>query len=103
LRFAFAKSRLKILAEIGVLMQHSGPGDQGLLSFNIVGIGYATIHRTNCRASLVIMKSDAFGTQLRVDDKDWIALANCIVGAFRFACAAINAIVGYHRRHEKTP
>jgi intracellular septation protein A len=49
------------------------------------------------------MKSDAFGTQLRVDDKDWIALANCIVGAFRFACAAINAIVGYHRRHEKTP
>jgi hypothetical protein len=46
------------------------------------------------------MKTDAFSAQHRVDDKDGIALADCVVGAFGLARPTINALTGDHRRHE---
>ena len=48
------------------------------------------------------MKPDTLRAQNGVDDIDRVSLANGVIGAFRLACAAINAVGSDRGGHEKT-
>jgi hypothetical protein len=106
---------------------------EDLLGFFALGIGHATIHRTNRRALWLLMKSNALGALVRyyiiivfcprlvfltdiraaavlqcITTFDFRAVGDCpfhaslidgIVGTFRFAGAAIDAVVSNHYCH----
>ena len=86
-----------MITEICLGMEGASASNQNFFTFDIVGVGYADVDRTNRRARFIIVKPDAFRTELGIDDIDRITLANRVVRAFRFACSAIDAITGDHR------
>jgi hypothetical protein len=45
------------------------------------------------------MEAHAFGAKLRIDDEDGLTLRDGIVGALRFARAAVDTLIGNHRSH----
>jgi len=82
-------------------VQVSRPGNQNLFGFNVVGVGYATVHRTNSGASLVVVKAYTFGAQKRIDDVKLLTLTDRVVRALRFACPTVDAVAGDHRSHRR--
>jgi len=84
-------------------MQRASACNQGLFRFDVVRVGYAAIHGAYGGASLKIMEADAFSAKLRIDDEDGLTLRYGIVGALRFARAAVDTLVGNHRSHFIAP
>src|SRR5438067_1748396 len=76
----------------GALVQHG-------FVFRDVRIRNAAVDRTHRRARFLLVKADALGAQLRVDDEDVLALTDGLVRTLRFAGAAVDALHGDHRRH----
>jgi hypothetical protein len=74
--------------------------DEEAFGFRMIRIGQAAFDWANRLTSLVIVKADAFGAKIRVDDVDIVSLADCVVGAFGFACPAVDAIGGDVRGHQ---
>src|SRR5574341_1228923 len=80
-------------------MEVSCPADQRLLRLDVVGVRHATINRTDGGTGFVVVKSHAFRTEQRINHIDFVPLADRIIGAFRFACPAVNAFTCNHRCH----
>jgi hypothetical protein len=100
---ALAEAGLKSVAKVGIGMNRSRPRDQRFFGFDVVWISNANVHRTDRRASFIIVKTDAFGAEFGIDDEDRGALRYSVVGTLWLARAAIDAVVGNHRRHEFEP
>ena len=52
------------------------------------------LYRADRDALWLVIVTDAFGTQGRVDDVDFVTLRNCAVGALGFTYVAVDAFVG---------
>ena len=62
-------------------MQLARARDQNLFAFNIILIGHTNIDRTNRRAGFVIVESRRTRCTERIDHKNRITLANCVIRA----------------------
>jgi hypothetical protein len=74
-------------------------GHQFFFGLFVLEIGNTAIHRANRRALGFIIVSDAFGALGRVDSISLFPRRDRLVGAFRFAGAAIDAFVCDHKSH----
>jgi len=61
-----------------------------------------TIYRANFDALRFIIVSFALGAKIGINLVDLLAFVNCIVGAFRFTGAAVNAFISNGERHESS-
>src|SRR5205085_7774871 len=76
--------------------------EEGLFALGNVRIGDAAVHRADRRAGFLVVEADALGAEHGIDDEDVLALADGLVGALRLASAAVDALLGDHRRHEES-
>src|SRR5690606_14233454 len=88
-------------------MQAQRALDERLFGLDVVGIGKTALDGTDGLASLLLVKANALGAELRVDDIDLVAFGDRLVGALGLAGPAVDAVfgdVGGHRRFpQKNP
>ena len=84
-------------------MKLTSSRDEHRLAFDIVGVRDTNVDRTDRGARFIVMKTDAFGAQLGIDDVNRLALRDCVIRALGLAGAAVDAVVGNHRCHEADP
>jgi hypothetical protein len=72
---------------------------QLLPGFLMVGIFGDALHRADGDALRGIEVADALGAATGIDDIDLHALGDGLIGAFRLADIAIDALVGDHQGH----
>ena len=63
-----------------------------VLDFQVLRVREAALDGANGLARLVVVEADALGTKLRIDDVDFLALADRLVRAFGLASAAVDAV-----------
>ena len=68
--------------------------EQSRFGFHSFDVGYTTLDGTNGLAGLLLVKTDAFGAKLRVDDVDVVAFGDCLVRAFGFTGTAVDTVLG---------
>ena len=66
--------------------------EEFFFNLDVFRVRQATLHGAHRLAGLVVVKPDALRAQLGVDKVDFFALADCLVGAFGLASAAIDAV-----------
>jgi len=86
-----------LLGELQVFFLELFPG------LRVCGILGDAFHRANSDALRGVEVTDALGAATRVDDIDLHALGDGLIRALRLADVAIDAFVGDHQRHGKTP
>src|SRR4029453_4773002 len=73
--------------------------EQHLFALDVVRIRHTALDRAHCLTGLVIVKPDALGTEVRVDNVDVVAFRDRFVRALWLAGAAVDALLGDHRGH----
>ena len=81
-------------------MQAHRAGEELILGLDVLGVGQAALDRAHSLTSFVIVEPDALGAEVRIDDVDFVALADGLVRALRLAGTAVDAVVGDVRRHK---
>jgi hypothetical protein len=80
-------------------MELECPSDEHTFFLNSVGIRKATLDGADRKAGFLSVKTDALRAKLRVDYVSIVTFGNCLVWAFGFASAAVNAVGSDMNRH----
>jgi len=72
---------------------------QRCLGFDFASVRYATLYRTYGLTRFGLVEPHALRAKFWIDDVDIITFGNCLIGAFRFAGAAVDTVLGDSCRH----
>lgn len=69
------------------------------MGFDVIWVFRNTIDRTGFNALRFVVEADTFGTAIGVDNINFSAHRNGLIGAFGQAHIAVNAVFGDDERH----